>query len=152
MTSRLLLGIPLLLLAGAACQSASAQRTSATGVENATVEQPTASAAFAPAAAAASTATAIESRHRTLKALLALTEHAALLPNGRQVVSRRVAPCCLQGQAARRRMAAIGKQPGGPGLRTRGAASSLRCVSTYAPSFFLAPHARRRRRGMLRKC
>ncbi len=65
-------------------------------------------------------------------------ERAALLPNGRQVVSRRAAPCCPQGQAARRRMAAIGEQPGGPAMSLRDAASSLGCASTCAPSFFLA--------------
>lgn len=37
----------------------------------------------------------------------------ALLPNGRQVVLRGAAPSCPQGQAARRRMPAIG-QPEGP--------------------------------------
>ena len=65
-------------------------------------------------------------------------ERVALLPNGRQVMSRRAAPCCLQSQAAWRRMAAIGEQPEGPAMSLRDAASSLGCVSTYAPSFFLA--------------
>ena len=66
----------------------------------------------------------------------------ALLPNGRQVVLRGAAPC-LQGQAARRRMAAIGKQPEGPGLSACDAASSLGRVSTYASSLFLASHTLR---------
>jgi hypothetical protein len=40
-------------------------------------------------------------------------------------------------------MAVIGNQPEEPDLWAHGAALSLRCVSTYAPSFFLAPHAHR---------
>src|SRR5688500_19720287 len=75
------------------------------------------------------------------KGLSMQSEYAALVPNGRQVVSRSAAPCWWQGQAVRRRMAAMGSQPEGPGLWAHGAASSLHCVSTYAPSFFLAPHA-----------
>jgi len=40
----------------------------------------------------------------------------ALALSGRQVVLRNAAPCCLQGQVARRRMAATEGQPEGPGL------------------------------------
>ena len=40
-------------------------------------------------------------------------------------------------------MTAIEQQPEGPALRPRNAASSLGCVSTYAPSLFLALHGLR---------
>lgn len=49
----------------------------------------------------------------------------ALLSNGRQVVLRGAAPCCLQGQATRRRMAVIGKQPAGPGPNGPGAVCAI---------------------------
>jgi hypothetical protein len=67
----------------------------------------------------------------------------ALLAHGRQVVLRGAAPCCLQGQAARRRMAAMGKQPEGPGLFARAAASSFGRGSTSTPSLFLAAQTNR---------
>ncbi len=62
--------------------------------------------------------------------------------DGREGVLRDAAPDWPSGQAAQRRMAAIGKPPEGPAARTHAAASSLRCVSAYAPSLFLAAHAR----------
>ncbi len=40
-------------------------------------------------------------------------------------------------------MTAIEKQPNGPALTPRNAASLLGCVSTYAPSLFLALHGLR---------
>jgi hypothetical protein len=72
------------------------------------------------------------------KGLLIGMEWIALSLNGCQVVLRSAAADWPSAQAARRRMAAIEGQPGGPELLTRLAASSFSCVLAYAPSLFLA--------------
>src|SRR5580765_8874773 len=73
--------------------------------------------------------------------LSSYSEQAALLLSGCQVVLRGAVPCCMQGQAARRRMTATEKQPGGPVLAACDAVSSLGRVSTYTHSLFLASQA-----------
>jgi hypothetical protein len=70
-------------------------------------------------------------------------EQIALLFNGRKTVLRGAVFDWPPGQAVRRRMTAIEQQPEGPAPRPRNAASSLGCVSTYAPSLFLALHGLR---------
>jgi len=68
--------------------------------------------------------------------------YVAWLSDGRQGLLRGAGPGWPPGQAARRRRAAIGTPPEAPTTRTHAAASSLRCVWTYAPSRLLAAHAR----------
>jgi len=55
----------------------------------------------------------------------------------------------LSNRADRGQLAVAQRQPYGPGLFARWAASSLSCVSTYTPSFFLALRANSSRRGVL---
>jgi hypothetical protein len=88
-------------------------------------------------------------RNSMNKSLLSYAEYPALPMSGRQVIARGAAPDWLSGQAARCRMAATHGQPFGPGLFAHMTASSLSCVSTYAPSFFLAMRANSFRRGVL---
>jgi hypothetical protein len=55
----------------------------------------------------------------------------------------------LSNRAGRGHKAVAQRQPFGPELFAHKAASSLSCVSTYTPSFFLALRANSSRRGVL---